>query len=47
MPISLPRHKEIGERNGARGSPLDPVAALALNASAVGFAIKKQRADIP
>ena len=31
----------------SQGFPLDPSAALALNASAVGITIKKQRADIP
>ena len=47
MPISLPRHKEIGERNGARGSPLDPIAERIFEMRSVGVAIKKQRADIP
>ena len=33
-------------RKRAKGEPLDPVAALALNASAVDIAIKKQRTSV-
>jgi hypothetical protein len=45
MPISL--HAQRNRRKKCAGvSPLDPAAARALNALAVGFAIKKQRASV-
>ena len=34
-------------RKRARGSPLDPSAERIFEMRSVGFAIKKQRADIP
>ena len=45
LPISFARAKEVGERKRARGSPLDPSAARALNALTGDIVSLKETSD--